>query len=228
MRNYRAICFDFDYTIGDSTIPITIGYQKGLTQMGWPAPTVDQVRPTIGMTLANGYTAITGDSDPANQARFFDLFVDTVGQRAMDRGDTTMIAHTTFFPGTVPLLEKLVERDIPVGIVSTKQRATIKAIFDHHKMSHLLTLVIGGEDVTRAKPDPQGLLWAVERLELDKKDVLFCGDTTIDAKTAQAAGVDFCAVLNGTTTREEFLPLPHVHIAPDLFDLAAWLELDWE
>ena len=29
--------------------------------------------------------------------------------------------------------------------------------------------------------------------------MLFCGDTVIDAATAQAGGCDFCAVLNGTT-----------------------------
>ena len=60
---YQAILFDFDYTLGDSTIPIVIGYQTGLTAMGWPEPTVDQVRPTIGYTLYDGYAMLTGDTE---------------------------------------------------------------------------------------------------------------------------------------------------------------------
>lgn len=35
---YRAICFDFDYTLGDSTDSIVAGFQYGFTRLGWPAP----------------------------------------------------------------------------------------------------------------------------------------------------------------------------------------------
>ena len=48
---------------------------------------------------------------------------------------------------------------------------------------------------------------------------------TKDAQTAQAAGTDFCAVLNGTTPAAAFAPYPSVHIAPDLPDLRRWLGL---
>jgi phosphoglycolate phosphatase-like HAD superfamily hydrolase len=54
---------------------------------------------------------------------------------------------------------------------------------------------------------------------------LFCGDTVIDAATAQAGGCGFCAVLNGTTPREAFRAYPHVHIAEDLAGLQGWLGL---
>ena len=47
---------------------------------------------------------------------------------------------------------------------------------------------------------------------------------TIDAGTARNAGVDFAAVLNGTTPAEDFAGYPSVHIAPDLFELRQWLE----
>jgi len=222
---YQAVLFDFDYTLGDSTIPITIGYQKGLTAMGHPAPTEEQVRPTIGLTLQDGYTMLTGDNDEERRKEFRTRFQQAVGQKAIDAGDMTMIRETRFFPGAVELLTALKESGIPIGIVSTKMRATLEAIFRHRDMGSLFTLIVGGEDVTRAKPDPQGLLWALERLNLKPEQVLFCGDTVIDAKTAQAAGADFCAVLNGTTPAEAFVEFPSIHIAPDLDDLKTWLGL---
>ena len=55
--------------------------------------------------------------------------------------------------------------------------------------------------------------------------MLFCGDTVIDAATAQAGGCGFCAVLNGTTPREAFRAYPHVYIAEDLAGLQGWLGL---
>ena len=223
--NYNAVLFDFDYTLGDSTVPITIGYQRGFAAMGHPEPTMEQVRPTIGHTLQDGYTMITGDADEARRNEFRAHFQQAVGQKAIDAGDMTMIRETQFFPGAVELLTALTEAGIPIGIVSTKMRATLEAIFNHREMGDLFTLIVGGEDVSKAKPDPQGLLWALDRLNLTPQQVLFCGDTVIDAKTAQAAGCDFCAVLNGTTPAEAFGEFPSVHIAPDLDDLKAWLEL---
>ena len=222
---YKAVLFDFDYTLGDSTLPITLGYQAGLTAMGWPKPTMEQVRPTIGMTLQNGYTLLTGDADEARRDEFFARFQDAVGARAVERGDRTMVEKSLLFPGTVELLSALKAQGIPTGIVSTKTGAIIRDIFELRGLSHLLDLIVGGEHVTRAKPDPQGLLGAIDRLGLTPADVLFCGDTVIDAKTAQAAGTHFCAVLNGTTPASAFADYPHRHVAPDLAELKLWLGL---
>lgn len=220
---YQAVLFDFDYTLGDSTIPITIGYQQGMTAMGHPAPTTEQVRPTIGLTLQNGYTMLTGDTDENRRNEFYDRFQNAVGQRAVDNGILTMIHESRLFPGAEELLHALKNHGIPAGIVSTKLSSTINAIFAHLGLDDLLVLVIGGDDVSRAKPDPEGLLGALNTLGLAPDQVLFCGDTVIDAKTAQAAGTDFCAVLNGTTPAEAFAEFPSVHIAPDLDDLKNWL-----
>ena len=70
-----------------------------------------------------------------------------------------------------------------------------------------------------AKPSPEGLLLAISRLQCPKEQVLYLGDSTVDAETAQNAGVDFAGVLHGMTTREELAAYPHVTILPDLTPL---------
>ena len=222
---YQAICFDFDYTLGDSTAPITIGYQRGLTAMGWPEPTVEQVRPTIGYTLQDGYTMLTGDRDQARRDEFYHRFQEAVGELALQNGDATMVRETKLFPGARELLEALRAAGVPVAIVSTKLGATIQAILEHSGMADLVKLIVGGEHVSRPKPDPQGLNAALAQLGVQPGNALFCGDTTIDARTAQAAGTDFCAVLNGTTQEADFAPYPKVHSAPNLTELRGWLGL---
>ena len=223
--NYKGIFFDFDYTLGDSTLPITIGYQKGFAAMGWPEPTVEQVRPTIGMTLMDGYTMLTGDGDPERRREFYHQFQVAVGELAEEAGHTVMVEETRLFPGAAELLTALKEQGVKVAIVSTKLGLTIQRIFAHQGLEHLLDLVVGGKDVARAKPDPEGLNFALDKLGLDRSEVLFCGDTVIDARTAQNGGCDFCAVLNGTTPAEAFDGYPQVHIAPNLAELRRWLGL---
>lgn len=49
--------------------------------------------------------------------------------------------------------------------------------------------IIGKEDVTRSKPDPQGLLRACQLFVASPKATVFVGDSDTDALAAKAAGI---------------------------------------
>lgn len=223
--SYRGVFFDFDYTLGDSTSAIAEGYRLGFLELGLDPPTVEQVRHTVGLTLADGYSLLTGDHDPERQEAFYRSFQHTVGVKADGEGRRLMIEGTTLFPGAEELLGALKNAGVRTAIVSTKPGSTIRRIFEHQGRLDLLDLVVGGDEVTHTKPHPQGVRLALEKLGLRSEQVLFCGDTVIDAATAQAGGCGFCAVLNGTTPREAFQEYPHVYIAEDLAGLQGWLGL---
>lgn len=223
--SYHGVFFDFDYTLGDSTAAIAEGYRLGFLALGLDPPTEEQVRHTVGLTLADGYALLTGDHNPERQEAFYHSFQHTVGVEAGGEGRRLMIEGTTLFPGAEELLLALKHAGVRTAIVSTKPGSTIRRIFEHQGRKDLLDLVVGGDEVTQAKPHPQGLRLALERLGLSAEQVLFCGDTVIDAATAQAGGCDFCAVLNGTTKADAFERFPCVHTAPDLAELKSWLKV---
>ena len=223
--SYHGVFFDFDYTLGDSTAAIAEGYRLGFLALGLDPPTEEQVRHTVGLTLADGYALLTGDHNPERQEAFYHSFQHTVGVEAGGEGRRLMIEGTTLFPGAEELLLALKHAGVRTAIVSTKPGSTIRRIFEHQGRKDLLDLVVGGDEVTQAKPHPQGLRLALERLGLSAEQVLFCGDTVIGAATAQAGGCDFCAVLNGTTKADAFERFPCVHTAPDLAELKRWLKV---
>ena len=212
---FQAVCFDFDYTLGDCTDSIVAGFVHGLTGLGWPAPDRETVRGTIGYMLEDSYAMLTGDRDPARQAKFRALFTEVARER--------QIHETILFPGAPELLRGLRERGVKTAIVSTKRGDTIELILENHGLRDAVELVIGSADVKRPKPDPEGLRTAMARLGSGPEDTLFCGDTVLDAGAAQNAGTHFAAVLNGTTVAEAFAPFQPDHISPDLWDLARWL-----
>ena len=216
MLPYRAVCFDFVYTLGDSTDSIVAGFQHAFPILGWPAPDRETVRGTIGYLLEDSYTMLTGDESAEHRARFRALFLEVAQERQR--------TETVLFPGAADLLRGLKARGVPAAIVSTKRGDTIQYIMERYKLMDQLEFVIGSEDVHAPKPDPQGLNMALERMGLSPKELLFCGDTVLDAGAAKNAGCPFCAVLNGTTPAEDFADFRPVHIAPDLFELRQWLE----
>ena len=216
MKPYRAICFDFDYTLGDSTDSIVAGFQYGFAKLGWPVPDRETVRGTIGYLLEDAYALLTGDRDPARQAQFRAYFLQVAKPRQRE--------ETTLFPGAEELLRTLHARGVRLGIVSTKTGETIEYIMKRYGLLDTLEFVIGSYDVTHHKPHPEGILKALEQMGVPREMFLYCGDTVLDAEAAQRAGVDFAAVLNGTTSAEDFQAWPCVCVAGDLHALSRALE----
>ena len=170
--DYKAVFFDFDYTLGDATEAIVAGFQYAFAKMGLPEPEREAVRRTIGMMLEDEYTVLTGDSGPENRARFRKLYTEKAGP--------LQVESTRLFPGAEELLTALHRQGIPAGIVSTKKTGTLRDVLEARGVAHLLTSIVGGDQVSAPKPDPQGLLASVNALDLAPAEVLFCGDTTID------------------------------------------------
>ncbi len=216
---FQGVFFDFDYTLGDATEAIVAGFLYAFEKMELPEPQREAVRHTIGMTLEDGYTALTGDNRPERRALFRQLYT--------EKAAPLQVETTRLFPGAAELLSALKEAGIPAGVVSTKRTDTLEAVLEARGVGQYLVSLTGGDKVDRPKPDPQGLLAALDKLGLGPEGVLYCGDTLIDAQTAHRAGTHFCAVLNGTTTRRDFegSGLPVDHIAENLADLKAWLGL---
>ncbi|WP_407481935.1 HAD family hydrolase [Elizabethkingia meningoseptica] len=211
MNRYSTYIFDFDYTLADSSKGITMCFRHVLEKYEHHNISDHDIKLTIGKTLEESFTILSGVTDKETLALYVKEYV--------KKADGCMTANTLLFPETPSVLNALKKRGAKLGIVSTKFRFRIMEFIDKEFSKDFFDIVIGAEDVTAHKPDPTGLLLAVNNTQSDSENCLYIGDSTIDAKTAQAGGVDFYGVLNGMTTREELLVYPHIKIADSLSDL---------
>ena len=134
-----------------------------------------------------------------------------------------MVDGTVVFPEVADTLDALSRDGASLGIVSTKYRHRIQAILGRDNLLDLFDLIVGGEDVPVHKPDPGGLLAAVERFDVSPTTVLYIGDSATDAETARRAGTPFAAVLTGVTPPDVFHPYRPQGIFADLPALQDWL-----
>lgn len=206
--NYTTYLFDFDYTLADSSRGIVTCFRNVLNRHGYAEVTEESIKHTIGKTLEESFSILTGVTDAETLAVY--------KQEYTREADIHMTANTRFFPETKQVLTALKETGAKVGIISTKYRYRIKELMDKHFPDGFLHLVVGGEDVKAAKPSPEGLLLALDKLHATRAGTLYIGDSTVDAETALAAGVDFAGVTHGVTTADELARYPHVRIMPTL------------
>lgn len=211
MKDYKAAVFDFDLTLADSSKGILICFKHTLGAFGYSIPDDVTIFNTIGKTLVDSFDELTGiDNNPQRE----DMRVEYV-----KKADEQMAKNTFFYEGVPQGLEKLRGRGVKAGICSTKYRYRIVESFKLQTGVLPVDVIIGGEDVSAAKPDPSGLEACIAKLGVKKEDTLYVGDNVIDALAAQNAGVDFAAVLSGSTTRERFESYPHVLICEGISQL---------
>lgn len=211
MKEYRTYLFDFDYTLADSSKGIVICYRNVLERHGHNGISDEQIKRTIGKTLVESFSILAGTTDAETLEEYRKEYV--------KEADTFMTVNTRLFPETLSVLSSLKEIGAKIGIISTKYRFRIMELLNSRFHDGLIDIIVGGEDVKVAKPSPEGVFLALEKLDAEKSSTLYIGDSTVDAETAQAAGVDFAGVLHGATTEDELKAYPHVTVMKDLTGL---------
>lgn len=192
----KAIIFDFDYTLGDSTNGIVLSVNYALEKLKYGAKDTEAIRKTIGLSLKDTFWTLT-KTDNMNEAELFSKYF-------IEKADMVMVENTQLYDGVKEVLSNLKAKGFKIGIVTTKLRYRIEQILDKFNAFNLVDIIIGAEDVKIEKPAPDGLLQVIDRLKLSKEDMLYVGDSLVDAKTAENAQVNFAGVLTGTTTKDEF------------------------
>ena len=203
----RAILFDFDYTLGDSSPAAVACLRYALRGLGLPDRDPAACARTIGLALPAALVALAGPENAHLTAEFHRLF--------MERADEVMVAWTSLYPFTAGLLSTLRARDIRIGIVSNKEAFRIRGILDRFGLTGLVDTIVGAGDVADPKPAPDALLLCLERLGADRGHAVYVGDNLVDGQAAAAAGIPFVAVTTGHTGADDFSSYEPLAIFPD-------------
>ena len=212
---YKAWIFDFDYTLCDATQGIVLAYNRTFREFGFPEQPEDTIRSTVGLTVPESFMIMTGSTDNELAGRFFESFVRTA--------DKIMTAHTEYLPGARGFLLALYSAGKPRAVVTTKMSYRIVDFFEKQGEPELIDFVIGYQEVEERKPAPDGLCAARAKLErdygVDGCAIVYVGDNEVDARAAQAAGMDFIGVTTGTTPAEILSSYPHIAVVSGISEL---------
>lgn len=208
---YKAVIFDFDYTLGDSTEGIISSANYALKKMGYEPAEREEIRKTIGLSLPETYVALTGDRKPEKGEEFRSYFV--------EKADEIMTGSSDLYPDAREILEYLKQEGVKVAVVTTKFDYRIEGILEKCHAQEYVEMIVGGNNVANPKPDPEGTLLVLQKWNLAKGEVLYVGDSLVDAKTAKSAGVPFAGVTTGTTTAQDFKEYDCVGVFENLSEL---------
>ena len=174
----QCVLFDLDGTLAD-TAPDLVGTLNQLRlEQGLTSLPLDEYRYTV--SYGSAYMIAKGFNIEPTHADF-----ETLRDRFLTIYAQNIAVKTTLFDGVEEMLAQLNQKKIPWGIVTNKpERFTLPLV----KALHLNAgVVISGDTCSHAKPHPEPLLTACERLHCAAESSLYVGDHQRDIEAGKRA-----------------------------------------
>lgn len=197
--SYAAAIFDLDGTLIDSVRDIGEAMNRSLAAMGFPIHALDKYNYFVG----EGVRQLVQRALPADQqsesviTTFLETYRLDYGQHWHD--------HTASYSGIPELLRTLVDRHIPMGVLSNKPDAVTHKCVEFFFPDVPFIAVAGQKEDVPRKPDPAAALAIAQGMNLPPERCVFIGDTATDMQTAVAAGMFPAGVTWGFRPRTELI-----------------------
>lgn len=204
----KLIIFDFDGTIGDTRHNIIVTMQRTMKMVGLPVKSDEECASTIGLTLENSFKTMYPGASADVAARCVDayreIFMESVEELTPE-----------LFPGVSDTLARLHDMGIEMSVASSRQSQSLLLFLENMGVLKYFPYVLGSDNVTKHKPDPEPVLKTLRELNYDPKDVIVVGDMPVDVAMAHGADVRAIAVTFGNATREELIEAKADYIIDD-------------
>jgi len=193
----KALLFDFDGTLLNTNDLIIQTFMHVLEERFPGQYSPKDCMNFIGPSLKETFEQITPDE------------VDEMIEKYRQWNHANHDKLVAEYDAVVPTLEVLKEQGIRLAIVSTKKRDTIEKGLELMGAKHLFEFWVGVDDVKNVKPDPEPVLLAIEKLGVNKEDVMMIGDNYHDIEAGKKAGVKSAGVawsIKGEAYLRQFNP----------------------
>ncbi|MBE9055805.1 HAD family phosphatase [Sphaerospermopsis sp. LEGE 08334] len=107
------------------------------------------------------------------------------------------------YPGIEDLIFQVRSQNLKLGLVSGALRQEIQLVLERANLIEYFTVIVAGDDITTSKPQPEGYLLAVEKLNqvypdlnLQSQECLAIEDTPAGIQAAKRAQMQVVGVAN--------------------------------
>ena len=196
---YRAILFDLDGTLLNTLQDVADAVNKGLSSLSFPQHTTEAYKTIIG----EGRDVLVRRALPVDHRD------DETALKLLNMVNAEYQIHwsdnTRPYPGIPELLDALTAKHIKIAVLSNKADDLTNLCVTKLLSQWRFTLVAGAKPSVPNKPDPTAALQIAKQLDINPVEFLYLGDSDIDMKTANRAGMYAIGAGWGFRSEQELL-----------------------
>jgi HAD superfamily hydrolase (TIGR01509 family) len=167
------LVWDMDGTLLDSTVVVPAAFIGAVRELG--GPDVDREEVVAAYSLGTPEVILAHLVGRGLEASEADAYYRRLGAVAGSP-----------YPGVAGSLEALRELGHAVAVFTGASSRAASMLLEGAGLD--VDVLVGGDDIERPKPAPDGLLLIAERLGLAPADLAYVGDSPLDLRAAAAAG----------------------------------------
>lgn len=217
----RLAVFDVDGTLVDSQHHINASMQLAYGAMGLDAPTLEQVRGIVGLSLPQAMQQLTPDLSGLQNDALVAAYKATFKSKR-EGGE-----FAPLYDGINTVLDWLEDDDhLLLGLATGNSRRGLDAVVEGHGLaSKFITSQVA--DDHPSKPHPSMLLAALSETGVEAENALMIGDTTFDMEMGVAAGMRCIGVSWGYHTDDRLRDAGATWIVNEAAELIGLFEEIW-
>ena len=182
----KLIVFDCDGVLFDSREANRIYYNDLLDAFNHP-PMDDQELDFVHSHNVNDSVAHIFEKHPGTD-------LEAVNRHRQSHSYTPYLSHMVIEPDLKDFLD-IVKNHYHLAI-STNRTTTMKPLLESYGLTDYFELVVTPTDVENPKPAPDALLKIFSHFNCGPEETIFIGDSAVDQKHTENAGVDLIAFKN--------------------------------
>ncbi len=197
--HYNTVIFDLDGTLLDTIGDLADAVNHALRLHNLPIRTDDEIRRFVGNSVRNlMMKSVYGEEckEPVNIDDFESALTDF-----RNYYNSHMTVRTKPYDGITELLKKIKNNGFNIAVVSNKYDGAVKELCQYY-FAGMIDAAVGSIDDIPRKPAPDMVYKVLEQLPGDMKAV-YIGDSEVDVKTAENAGLPCISCLWGFRSREQ-------------------------
>jgi phosphoglycolate phosphatase len=196
---HRAVLFDLDGTLLNTLQDVADAVNKGLSSLSFPQHTTEAYKTIIG----EGRDVLVRRALPVDHRD------DETALKLLNMVNAEYQIHwsdnTRPYPGIPELLDALAAKHIKIAVLSNKADDLTNLCVTKLLSQWRFTLVAGAKPSVPNKPDPTAALQIAKQLDISPAEFLYLGDSDIDMKTANRAGMYAIGAGWGFRSEQELL-----------------------
>ncbi|MDO9591743.1 MAG: HAD-IIIA family hydrolase [Erysipelotrichaceae bacterium] len=194
----KGIIFDLDGTLLDTLEDIADSANEALVASGFEPHPLNEYRFFVG----NGVENLVKMMLPKDtQQQVIDRVIDGF-QQAYNRNYANKCQP---YPGIMSLIDELIKRGYKMGVCSNKPDAFTQVMVDLYFKDVDFVAVTGERKDLPRKPNAAMVHFILDKMDLGTDECLFIGDSDVDVKTANNAGLKSVGVEWGFRPIQELI-----------------------
>lgn len=190
----KALVFDLDGTLLNTIYDISDSVNLALDKYHLPPNSVEDYISYVG----NGMKALI---ERSIHQKVSNEDFNAIMQLYDETYNANNCHKTIPFPHVLETLKKLKAQGYLLAVISNKPDYASKKMIDYY-FKGLFTYVSGAKPSLKAKPDPMALTLFAQTFNLAKDEIIYIGDSRVDATFSEAFGVKYFLMEYGYENKE--------------------------